>query len=66
MAALASAGGIKINSTDSNIRQRIIGLLAKLKTVMLRKEKKCITHLNLLAFPVTNLGEWAFLISVLT
>ncbi len=29
--ALANAGGIKINSTDSNNRQRIIGLLANLK-----------------------------------
>lgn len=40
VAALASAGGIKINSTDANNRQRIIGLLAKLKDGNAEKGKE--------------------------
>ena len=64
VAALASAGGIKINSTDANNRQRIIGLLAKLrdgnaekgKEVYHRPELACMSCHKLKGVGQTDIG----------
>ncbi len=64
VAALASAGGVKIKSTDANNRQRIIGLLAKLKDgnaekgkeVYHRPELACISCHKLKGVGLTEIG----------
>ena len=64
VAALASVGDIKINSTDSNNRQRIIGLMAKLKDgnaeqgkeVYHRPKLACVSCHKLKGVGLTDIG----------